>query len=91
NQDVLTYPSSVGGISNLTNTDIYLQRENINVSSTIPKPGPGSHYVLSNNGFTIANGVTTTIAPGVDIYSKSYSDQLAISGTLIAKGTPTDS
>ncbi|WP_227687062.1 T9SS type A sorting domain-containing protein [Spirosoma arboris] len=44
-----------------------------------------------NSNITIADGATATIAPGVDIYSKSYSDQLSVSGTLIAKGTPTDS
>ncbi|WP_198175100.1 right-handed parallel beta-helix repeat-containing protein, partial [Spirosoma arboris] len=59
--------ATVGGISNLTNTDIYLRTDASTVSCTIPKPGSGSYYVLNNYGFTIKENTTTTIEPGVEI------------------------
>ncbi|OOQ57316.1 MBG domain-containing protein [Mucilaginibacter pedocola] len=88
--DVTAYPSSVGGFASLTNTAIGLGYESMSTSATIPKPGTGSRYVL-DGGFNIPDGVTLTIAPGVEIQSKNYTDRITVDGALIAKGTITDS
>ncbi|QDK77420.1 hypothetical protein EXU85_01935 [Spirosoma sp. KCTC 42546] len=83
--------SSVSGFSNLTNADIQLRADATGTSCTIPKPGPGSYYSFGNGGFTISANTVTTIQPGTEIRSKYYYDQVSIDGTLIAKGTATDS
>jgi hypothetical protein len=90
-KDIETPASSVGGVSSLTNVVIHLRSDATSTSCTIPKPGPGSYYVFTSNGFEVSANTTTTISPGVEIRSTNYSDRLGIRGTLIAKGTAADS
>lgn len=84
-------PSGMGGISNCTNTAINVQYEDIFQSCIIPYPGSGSYYILAGNGFHVQNNAKVTISPGVQIQSHYYTDVIMVDGTLVAKGTQSDS
>ncbi|MBD2700493.1 hypothetical protein IC229_07595 [Spirosoma sp. BT702] len=91
-QDILTYLSSIGGVSSLTNVAIGLRSENVINTSVVPKPGPGSYYQFQPGAtITITANTTAIIQPGVELRSTSYTDHLTVSGTLLAQGTAADS
>lgn len=50
-----------------------------------------SPYLIDNGNVTVPTGKTLTIQPGVQIISRNYTDLFQVNGTLIAKGTATDS
>jgi len=83
-------PGSFSNMSNNTNANIYLINSNVSSDALLPKPGPGSFYLL-DQGFTILQGATLTIQPGVLIKSGSAADHINVYGTLTARGTETDS
>lgn len=84
----------VGGFSNLVDNVnakmIVRGNPAINNNAVLPKLGSGSFYQLEG-GFTIGQGLTLEIKPGVEIRSLSNTDVIQIAGRLVAKGLLNDS
>ena len=89
--DILTYINSCSGISQNQNAKIKLQSGTTGKDGILKKQGNNSAFVLKNSQISIAANDTITIEPGVIIYSLNNTDYISINGTLIAKGTSTDS
>ena len=90
-KDIETSLSSVGGISECPNVAVFLRAEQTQGSFSVPKPGNGSYYVLPGGDLNIAANSIATVMPGVQIRSQIYTDRILVNGTLIAKGTASDS
>ena len=84
--DVHAHPSTVGGFSDNTLTEISFYGSTINNNCTWPIPGPGVRYTLYGD-ISVAAGSTLTIASGVEIFYPSHTPDLLVSGTLLSQGT----
>ena len=87
---VYTYALQMSRITNLNNAAIILRNSTIDSTCRFPKFTGNSYYNLEA-GFTVGTGTTLTIDPGVQIRSTYYYDRITVNGTLIARGTATDS
>ena len=87
---VYTYASQMSRITNLNNAGIILRNSTIDTTCRFPKFTGNSYYNLEG-GFTVAAATTLTIDPGVQVRSTNYYDRITVNGTLIARGTATDS
>ena len=83
-------PGSLTYVTANSNANIGLINSNVSDSAVLPLPGPGSYYFL-NQGFTILQGASLTLLPGLLIQSTSAADQIDVYGSLIARGTAMDS
>ncbi|MEA5429214.1 CARDB domain-containing protein [Arcicella lustrica] len=89
---IISYISTSSNISLNTNANIRLfTNYSTTQDGTLKKQGINSYFEINNNTLTISVSDTLTIEPGTEIRSNNYTDNFRVYGTLIAKGTATDS
>jgi hypothetical protein len=88
---IATNISSTSGITLNRNAGILLLGGSTNTDGALHKQADNSYFMLENSRITISQGDTIEIKPGVEIRSMHYNDYISVYGTLIAKGTATDS
>ncbi|MDH4460968.1 MAG: CARDB domain-containing protein [Flectobacillus sp.] len=91
-QDISAFAQTCSNIYSNTNSIIYLNGGTSTQSGVWKKQGINSYFKLYNSvSITIRKEDTLDIKPGVEVRSNSMYDNITINGTLIAKGTVSDS
>ncbi len=88
------YPTDVGSFANNINVIITFRgsSSSFTKTSTIPKAGPNSYYLLEKMGNYVFDNCKLIIQPGVEIkFPTNVGFRIGLNASLLAKGTVSDS